>query len=120
MKINFVIGVFLGLTSIEAIQLKQKDSDEDKDDAKDSISESNMAAFGPQEEIQLPEINFTPSGNTPDIDLGAPPYDLNVAERRRQNFLTMKHTIKEKMELYTASTKGKLEELKDALTNPSK
>mgnify|MGYP000200194393 CR=1 FL=1 len=30
MKINFVIGVFLGLTSIEAIQLKQKDSDEDK------------------------------------------------------------------------------------------
>jgi hypothetical protein len=32
----------------------------------------------------------------------------------------MKHTIKEKMELYTASTKGKLEELKDALTNPSK
>ena len=94
--------------------------DKDKDDAKDSISESNMAAFGPQEEIQLPEINFTPSGNTPDIDLGAPPYDLNVAERRRQNFLTMKHTIKEKMELYTASTKGKLEELKDALTNPSK
>ena len=54
--------------------------DKDKDDA---ISESNMAAFGPQEEIQLPEINFTPSGNTPDIDLGAPPYDLNVAERRR-------------------------------------
>jgi ankyrin repeat protein len=35
------------------------------------------------EEYQLPEINFIPSGSTPDIDLGAPPYDLNVAERRR-------------------------------------
>lgn len=34
--------------------------------------------------------------------------------------MTMKHTIKEKMELYTSSTKGKLDELKDALTNPQK
>ena len=32
----------------------------------------------------------------------------------------MKHSIKEKMELYTSSTKGKLEELKDALENPEK
>lgn len=87
-----------------------------------TTSQDNKAAGGPElvEEYQLPEINFIPSGTTPDIDLGAPPYDLNVAERRRQNFLTMKHTIKEKMELYTASTKGKLDELKDALKNPQK
>ena len=32
----------------------------------------------------------------------------------------MKHSIKEKMELYTSSTKGKLEELRDALENPEK
>ena len=49
------------------------------------LSQDNKAAGGPElvEEYQLPEINFVPSGCTPDIDLGAPPYDLNVAERRR-------------------------------------
>ena len=43
-----------------------------------------------------------------------------MAERRRQSFLTFKHSIKEKMELYTCSTKGKLSELKDALLSPDK
>ena len=28
----------------------------------------------------FPEINFFPSGNTPEIDLGAPPYDKILAE----------------------------------------
>mmetsp|Transcript_18171 Transcript_18171/g.31077 ORF Transcript_18171/g.31077 Transcript_18171/m.31077 type:complete len:105 (+) Transcript_18171:468-782(+) len=32
----------------------------------------------------------------------------------------MKHNIKEKMELYTSSTKGKLENLKEVLNNPVK
>lgn len=32
----------------------------------------------------------------------------------------MTHSIKEKMELYTSSTKGKLDDLKDALDNPLK
>lgn len=61
-----------------------------------------------------------PSGNPPEIDLGAPPYDKELAERRRTKFLTMKHNIKEKMELYTSSTKGKIDDLKDVLTNPAK
>lgn len=43
-----------------------------------------------------------------------------MAERRRQSFLTFRHSIKEKMELYTCSTKGKLSELKDALLSPDK
>lgn len=34
--------------------------------------------------------------------------------------MTVKHSIKEKMELYTSSTKGKLEELKEVLSNESK
>ena len=34
--------------------------------------------------------------------------------------MTMKHTIKEKMELYTSSTKGKLEDLKEVLENGEK
>lgn len=34
--------------------------------------------------------------------------------------MTMKHSIKEKMELYTSSTKGRLEDLKDVLTNENK
>ena len=49
------------------------------------MSQDNKAAGGPElvDEYPLPEINFIPSGSTPDIDLGAPPYDINVAERRR-------------------------------------
>ena len=76
------------------------------------------AANGPEPDTQVyPEINFVPSGNTPDIDLGAPKYDKELAERRRTQFLTMKHTIKEKMELYTSSTKGLLDDLKFALNS---
>ena len=40
-------------------------------------------------------MDFVPSGNAPDIDLGAPDYDKSLADERRNNFLTMKHTIKE-------------------------
>ncbi len=81
----------------------------------------NQAANGPEyppaPDQLYPEINFVPSGNPPDIDLGAPKYDKEVAERRRTSFLTMKHTIKEKMELYTSSTKGLLEDLRTVLTS---
>jgi hypothetical protein len=81
-----------------------------------------QAANGPAhtDEYTYPEIEFTPSGCTPDIDLGAPEYDKNLAEQRRNNHLTMKHSIKEKMELYTASTKGRLDDLKEVLKNPDK
>jgi hypothetical protein len=48
---------------------------------------------GPVESLPFPEINFIPSGNTPEIDLGAPPYDKTLAEKRRTEFLTMKHSI---------------------------
>ena len=54
------------------------------------------------------------------MDLGAPPYDLSLAERRRTMHLTMNHTIKEKMELYRSSTKGNLFDLKEVLENKSK
>ena len=69
------------------------------------------AANGPEIQQPFPEISFLPSGNTPEIDLGAPPYNIGLAERRRKEFMTMQHTIKEKMELYTSSTKGKLVDL---------
>lgn len=44
--------------------------------------DENSAAGGPGpvENQPFPEINFVPSGNTPEIDLGAPPYDKNLAE----------------------------------------
>jgi hypothetical protein len=44
--------------------------------------DENQAAGGPGpvENQLFPEINFLPSGNTPEIDLGAPPYDKNLAE----------------------------------------
>jgi ankyrin repeat protein len=61
-----------------------------------------------------------PSGNTPLIDLGSPPYDTSLAERRRNQFMTMKHSIKEKMELYTSSTKGRIDELKFVLEDADK
>ena len=48
----------------------------------------------------------------PGLDLGAPSYDEDVAEERRNRLLTKKHTIPEKMELYNSSTKGNLEDLK--------
>lgn len=48
-------------------------------------------------------------------DLNAPPYSKKQAEDNREKFLTMKHTIQEKMELYTCATKGNLDELKHLL-----
>ena len=50
-----------------------------------TLGNDKEAANGPAE-VELsphPEIEFTPSGNTPVVDLGAPPYDLSLAERRR-------------------------------------
>ena len=75
------------------------------------------AANGPAPEgySSFPAINFVPSGCCPEIDLGAPKYNGDLAETRRTRNLTKKHSIREKMELYTSSTKGKLEDLKDAL-----
>ena len=75
----------------------------------------SMAAKGPASDIVYPAIHFVPSGNCPEIDLGAPVYDGDKAETRRSRNLTKRHTIREKMELYTSSTKGKLEDLRDAL-----
>jgi hypothetical protein len=80
--------------------------------------DDGSAALGPYD--AHPEIVFVPSGNTPDIDLGAPLYDESVASRRRNAFMTMKHSIKEKMELYTSSTKGNMEDLKNVLENDAK
>lgn len=48
----------------------------------------------------------------PNLDLGAPSYDEDIAEERRSRILTKKHTIPEKMELYNSSTKGHLDDLK--------
>lgn len=48
----------------------------------------------------------------PNLDLGAPSYDDDIAEERRTRLLTKKHTIPEKMELYNSSTKGHLDDLK--------
>ena len=67
--------------------------------------DDDKAANGPS---NYPDISFVPSGNTLWIDLEAPIYDKQLAETRRQKFLTFKHSIKEKMELYNTSTKGNL------------
>ena len=75
---------------------------------------SEKAANGPADD-RYPEIQFEPSGEAIEVDLQAPPYNPSLADRRRNEFMTMKHTIKEKMELYTSSTKGKLLELKEVL-----
>ena len=58
----------------------------------ESSSNSDNGAPGPE----LEEV--------PEIDLYAPPYDENIANTRRQKFLTKKHSIPEKMQLYTCST----------------
>jgi len=52
--------------------------------------------------------------------LGAPDYNKELATERRNRYLTLNHSIKEKMELYTSSTKGKLEDLKNVLENSTK
>lgn len=102
-----------GFSGQKPITLTQSTSQDSKID--------NQAANGPaQPADDYPEIDFVPSGNTPDIDLGAPDYDKSLADRRRNQFLTMNHSIKEKMELYTSSTKGKLDEIKEILSNPDK
>ena len=54
-----------------------------------SATEDNQAANGPLVVPEPPEIMFEPSGNAPEIDLGAPDYDKDLAERRRKQFLTM-------------------------------
>lgn len=84
------------------------------------MSEESAANGPAPPEYAPPEIDFTPSGNTPEIDLGAPVYDPDLAERRRNKFLTKDHSIKEKMELYTSSTKGRLDDLREVLENPTK
>ena len=51
----------------------------------------------------------------PTVNLHAPPYSAERAGAQREQFVTKKHTIPEKMELYNASTKGRLDDLKELL-----
>jgi hypothetical protein len=62
------------------------------------------------------DIEIAPGYTIPAMDLGAPVYDEELAEKRRQKYLTKKHTIPEKMELYNSSTKGNLEDLVNIVT----
>lgn len=62
-----------------------------------------------------PEIDFVASGNAPYIDLGAPLYDPEIAEKRRILSMTDKHSTSEKMELYSYTTKGKLKDMQKYL-----
>ena len=48
-----------------------------------SSNADNQAANGPLTVPDPPEIIFEPSGNAPEIDLGAPDHDKSLAERRR-------------------------------------
>ena len=77
--------------------------------------DKGKAATGPAEPVAPPEITYQTSGNAPEIDLKAPKYNKALADKRRNQFLTTKHSIKEKMQLYSCSTKGKLEELQEIL-----
>ena len=72
------------------------------------------APQAPQAEEDAP---FGADFETVVCDLNAPPYSKKQAEDNREKFLTMKHTIQEKMELYTCATKGNLDELKHLLTS---
>jgi len=58
-------------------------------------------------------------GGVPEVDLGAPPYSAELADSRRKQFLTKKHSIPEKMQLYNCSTQGKIDELKELLKEKS-
>lgn len=55
----------------------------------------------------------------PQINLYAPPYSADQAEERREKFLTKKHNIPEKMQLYNCSTRGLMDELKALLLEKS-
>lgn len=62
-------------------------------------------------QLRQPNMDAANNPNLPDLDLGAPSYDDDVAEDRRKRLLTKVHSIAEKMELYNSSTKGSLEDL---------
>lgn len=62
-----------------------------------------------------PEISYQSSGDAPFIDLKAPKYSKELADKRRNTHLTSNHTVKQKMKLYSCSTKGKLSELRELL-----
>ena len=67
-----------------------------------NLTEKPPTAAGSVEETKM---------EVPQIKLCAPPYSLDYAQSRRDKYLTKKHTIPEKMELYNCSTKGKPDEL---------
>ena len=55
----------------------------------------------------------------PQINLFAPPYSLELAEERRELYLTKLHSIPEKMQLYNCSTQGKIDDVKGLLMEKS-
>jgi len=59
----------------------------------------------------------SPPTNSIVLELDAPPYSEDAVEERRNRLLTKKHSIAEKMELYNASTKGNLEDLRNIVLN---
>lgn len=60
-----------------------------------------------------------PNYPVPSVNLFAPPYSLEMAEERREKFLTKLHSIPEKMQLYNCSTQGKIDDLKSLLIERS-
>ena len=64
-------------------------------------------------------IAYLQSVNAPKFVLKLPEYDKAQADMRRQRFLTTKHSLEEKIQLYTCSTKGQLDELKQHLSGTS-
>ena len=51
----------------------------------------------------------------PVLQLYAPDYSEENAQARRERFMTKKHTISEKMQLYNCSTQGRIDELQRLL-----
>lgn len=74
----------------------------------DNLGFENLAKFGGAP---------TPASadEVPDIKLYAPEYSEERASTRREKFMTKKHTIQEKMQLYTCSTRGAVDELQKLL-----
>lgn len=73
------------------------------------MEEGNAFAAAP------PAPYAEPDYPVPNVNLFAPPYSIELAEERREKYLTKQHSIPEKMQLYNCSTQGKIDDLKTLL-----
>jgi len=57
------------------------------------------------------ELVQSENGDKIVLKLVAPEYSIELADRRRKKVLTKELTVNQKMDIYTASTKGKYKQM---------